>query len=422
MIQPLEIFPGVRLRCVQTDRFKSSCCSLNLLRPLSSSEAAKNALLSSVLMQGTRLHPDMQSLSLALDELYGTSMGPMCRKNGDIQTVGFYLSCLEDQYTMDGDQVLEPAIKLLSEVLLDPLLEGGSFSQEIVAIEKENLVNSIEASINDKKVYADTKMLRAMCRDDVYGVPRLGLKEDVQSITAENLYRHYKEILASSQIEIFYAGSRPQQEIAAMLKKALHQLPRKELTSVSSSPLPHHQKVQYLEETMDITQGKLSMGFTLDTTSKSEDYPYLMLFNAVFGGDMTSKLFMNVREKLSLCYYASSAAISPKGMMVVSCGIDTGNYQTAVDEIMHQLELCQKGEIEAEELEAARKSIISGLNSLSDSIGAMEDFSSFQALSGFTLDPAEYREIVSKATIQDIARIASQVQLDTIFFLKGGAV
>ena len=419
MIEPLEILPGVRLRCVQTDRFKSSCMSISLLRPLCREEAAKNALLSNVLMQGSAQYPDMQSLSLALDELYGASLGPLCRKNGEIQTMGFYMSCLEDRYALEGDRILEPAVEVMVGTLLEPALEDGVFRADYVELEKENLVNTIQSSINDKKVYASQQMLRALCRDDVFSVPRLGEPEDVMAITPDSLYRHYKTILATSQIEIFYAGSRSPLEIQALMGRALSRLPREQLRELHFAPLPRHEGVQYLEETMEVTQGKLAMGFTLGKATRDMNYPACMLFNALFGGDMTSKLFMNVREKLSLCYYASSALISPKGILTVACGIDTANYERAKDEILHQLELCREGQITEQELDAAKKALTSSLKALGDSLGAMEDYSAFQVLTGLELNPPEYLQALKTVTAEDVAQVARQVQLDTIFFLKG---
>lgn len=419
MLQPLEILPGVRLRCVQTDRFKSSCLSINLLRPLCKEEAGKNALLSNVLMQGTRLHPDMQSLSLAMDELYGASIGPMCRKNGEIQTVGLYMSCLDDRYAISGDQVLKPAVQLLSELLLDPALTDGCFRPEYVAIEQENLINTIESAINDKRAYANSRMLKAMCRDDAFGVERLGTTQDVAAITPETLYAHYRHILATSQVEIFYAGSQSQQTIAGLLTAALSKLPRGELTPLSYSAMAHHDGIQELEETMELTQSKLSMGFTTGITSRDPEYLALMVFNALFGGDMTSKLFMNVREKESLCYYVGSVTSASKGIVIVSSGIDRENYQRTVDEILHQLELCRQGQITQSEMVAAKKAMVSSLLALRDSLGSMEDYSAFQVLSGFALDPDAYRQAVEAVDVAQVVAVAQQVKPDTIFFLKG---
>lgn len=419
MTNVTTLMPGVRLRTVQTPRFKSACLSLSLLRPLKKEEAALNALLANVLMQGSRLHPDMQSLSLALDELYGASLGPLVRKNGQIQTLGLFMSCLEDRFAMESEPVLERTLNLMGELLLDPLLEDGCFSPEVVELEKENLINTIDSALNDKRAYANMKMLQAMCRDDPFGVPRLGAREDVEAITPQTLTAHYHKILPSSQVEIFYAGSRSAEDVAELLKQVLTPLPRSTPEPLFFSPMPPRECPQYLEESMDLTQGKLSMGFTTGITTRDPDFPALMVFNALFGADMTSKLFMNVREKLSLCYYVSSSVHGAKGIITVSSGIDTDNYQKTVDEILHQLEQCRRGQISDEELQAAKEAICSSLRTIPDSIGQMEDFAAFRLLTGFPLEPEAYMEAVRAVTREDAARMARSVRLDTTYFLKG---
>lgn len=419
MTNVITLMPGVRLRAARTERFKSACLSLSLLRPLRKEEAAKNALLANVLMQGSRLHPDLQSLSLALDELYGASLGPLVRKNGEIQTLGLFMSCLEDRFAIDGDQVLEPMVRLLGELLLDPLLVDGCFSADVVALEQENLVNTIESALNDKRAYTEMKMLQAMCQNDPFGVPRLGERSDVEAITPQTLTEHYHKILASSQVEIFYAGSQAAEDVARILTQALKTLPRKEPDALTFAPMPHREQPQYLEESMDLTQGKLSMGFTTGITTRDPDFPALMVFNALFGGDMTSKLFMNVREKLSLCYYASTAVYGAKGILTVSSGIDTNNYRKATDEILHQLDLCRQGQISDEELQAAKEALFSSLRTIPDSIGRLEDFAAFRLLTGFPLDPDGYMAAIQAVTKEDAARVSRSVQLDTTYFLKG---
>ena len=422
MEQTIELFPGVSLRGVTTGRFKSACLSCSFLRPLCRSEAAKNALLANVLIQGTDVHPDLQSISQALDGLYGASLGPLVRKNGEIQTWGFYLSFLEDRFALEGDRVLEPMTELLGEVLLRPRLVGGALDPDYVEREKENLISTIETSLHDKRVYAGQQMLRAMCRDDGFGVPRLGEPEDVAAITPGELYRHYRQVLGTSQVELFYAGSAPLEAVAELLRRALQELPRQTPEPLPFASMGRRGEPQYLEETMDLTQGKLSMGFTTGITTRDAGFPALMVLNALFGGDLTSKLFLHVREKLSLCYYASSSVYGAKGILTVSSGIDTCNYQRTKEEILRQLAACQAGEITQEELKAAQEAICSSLRTIPDAPGRMEDFALFRLLSGFPLDRTGYRDAVRAVTVADAAWAARQVELDTIFFLKGAKV
>lgn len=419
MEQCIELLPGVCLRGVATERFKSASLSLSFLRPLRREEAAKNALLANVLIQGTEKYPDLQSISLALDGLYGASLGPLVRKNGEIQTCGFYLSFLEDRFALEGDRVLAPMLELLEEVLLHPRLERGAFLPAFVEREKENLISTIEVALNDKRAYADRQMLAAMSQGDSFGIPRLGETREVAAITPEALYRHYLRLLETSRVEIFYAGSAGLDTVADLLRQALRDLPRGTLEPLSFAPLVRREAPQYLEETMELTQGKLSMGFTTGITARDPGFPALMVFNALYGGDLTSKLFQNVREKLSLCYYASSSVYGSKGILSVSSGIDTGNYELAKEEILRQLAACQAGEISEAELEAAKKAICSSLSTVSDAPGRMEDFALFRLLSGLPLALADYAAAIRAVTVRQAAEAARQARLDTIFFLKG---
>ena len=206
------------------------------------------------------------------------------------------------------------------------------------------------------------------------------------------------------------------------VRRALQELPCQTPEPLPFASMGRRGEPQYLEETMDLTQGKLSMGFTTGITTRDAGFPALMVLNALFGGDLTSKLFLHVREKLSLCYYASSSVYGAKGILTVSSGIDTCNYQRTKEEILRQLAACQAGEITQEELKAAQEAICSSLRTIPDAPGRMEDFALFRLLSGFPLDRTGYRDAVRAVTVADAAWAARQVELDTIFFLKGAKV
>lgn len=419
MVKRVQIMPGVFFQGEQTKRFKTACFSLSLIRPLCREEAAMNALLPAVLLRGTRRYPDIQSISGFLDELYGASVSTLVRKNGEIQTTGFYASFMEDRFAKSGDQVMAPMIGFVRELLLDPLLVDGKFPEEFVEGEKWNLVNAIESNLNDKRAYASQRMLRLLCGEEGYGVPRLGTVEDVEAITSESLYAHYRNILRASRVEIFYCGSAEADQVAALVTRAFAGLGTENPTPVRMAAFRPGQEVRYEEETMDVAQGKLSMGFSTGCTARDPGFPAMMVLNACYGAGITSKLFMNVREKLSLCYYASSVIHGSKGLMTVSSGIDSANYGRAKEEILAQLEDCRRGKITQEELDSGKKAIISSLDTIQDSPGQMEDYSVFRLLSGQPLDIPDYRAAVERVTVRDVAEAARRIRLEAIFFLKG---
>ena len=421
MIQTIQLTPGVVLRHYPDKRFKTAVLSLQFQRPLCREEAALNALLSSVLLRGTEKNPDMRSITARLDSLYGANISPLMRRIGDRQTIGLFLSCLEDRFALPGDCVLEPSLELLREILLEPKLVDGIFDPEFVESEKKNLIADIESELNDKRSYAAVQMLRSMCAGDSFALSLRGEKADVEAITARSLFDHYQKVLRTSPVELFFVGSADAREVAARLMPLAEALATEPMALPAQTALKLTAPEREFSETMDVNQGKLSMGFTTPVTNQHPDFAAMQVFNALYGAGMTSKLFMNVREKLSLCYYAGSGYYGSKGIVTVSSGIDECNYETAKAEILRQLQLTADGQITDAELSAAKSAIISGLRSVPDSPRALEGFYGTLYLCGRNDDLQERIEAVERVTAQDVARCAGTLKLHTVFFLKGEA-
>ena len=419
MIQTIQLTPGVTLRHYPDKRFKTAVLSVQFQRPLCREEASLNALLSSVLLRGTAKNPDMRAITAKLDGLYGATVSPLMRRIGDRQTIGLFLSCLEDRFALPGDRVLSPSLDMVREILLEPKLVHGIFDPEFVESEKKNLIADIEAELNDKRAYAASRMLRSMCAGDSFALPIRGTVKDVKAITPKRLYAHYQKVLQTSPAEIVYVGSAGADEVAACLMPLAEALAAAPMVLPEQTPL--HLTAPELEfsETMDINQCKLSMGFVTPVNYWHPDYIAMQVFNAVYGSGMTSKLFVNVREKLSLCYYAGSGYYGSKGILTVSSGIDECNYETAKAEILRQLQLTADGEITEAELSAAKSAIISGLRSVPDSPRALESFYGTLFLCGRSDDLAERIAAVEAVTAADVARCAGTVKLHTVFLLKG---
>lgn len=418
-MKTMEILPGVVLRCYRDTRFKQGCLSLQLIRPVKEQESAMNALLPAVLLGGSRRCPDLRRITQHLDMLYGASVSPIVRRVGDYKTVGLYCGFMDDRFALPGDQVLGPMIDFMGELLLDPALENGSFLSRILDTEKKNLIATIESERNDKRVYASNQMIAHMCKGDSFGLPRLGTTEQVEAITGQQLYDYYQRVLRECPIQILYVGSAQPEEIAEKLSGLLASLDRNpmELPPQTALDRPGGENIT---ETMDVSQAKLCMGFTTPITNRDPEFPAMQLCNTVFGSGMTSKLFVNVREKLSLCYSVGSAYYGGKGIIAVAAGIDGENQETTKAEILRQLEDCQKGQITAQELEAARQTLLSSLRSIHDSPGAIEGYYATAALSGMAMDPETYMEKIRCVTAEDVVDAANTVKLHTQYVLKGG--
>ena len=417
MIETKTICPGVVLRCHQDHRFKQGCLSLQLLRPMSG-DASKNALLPAVLLRGCRDYPDMRAITLRLDDLYGAAIGTLVRRIGDYQGIGFYTSFLEDRYAMAGDRIFAPMAALLGKLLLEPVTEGAAFSGEYVESEKKNLIATIESERNDKRAYAASQLLRLMCKADSFGQPRLGSAKQVAAITAESLYAHYRRILAESQIALFYVGTQSADAVAEQLAPIFEKLPRTPQPLAPQTPFSDGGKGQK-EEILPLEQSQLCLGFTTPITGRSEEYPAMQVCNTLFGGGMTSKLFMNVREKMSLAYSIGSAYHGSKGIVTVSAGIDSHQVDTVRREVLHQLNQCQTGCISAEELICAKEALASGLRAVHDSPGSIENFYATAALSGLKLTPQTYMTAIENTTLEQVVAAANTVRLHTVYFLKG---
>ena len=417
--QRYELMPDVYLTVIETPKFRTNYLSINLLRPLRQEEAALNALLPDVLLRGCRMCPDMGEISAWLDQRYGAGVQAVVRKKGEVQAIGFFMDYIHERYTVAGEDLTREICGLMGSFLLEPVLDDGAFRQDYLDGEKVNLINAIMAQINDKRIYASTRLRQEMFAEEAYGVSKYGEKEQVEAITAQSLYTHYKRILACSKIELVFAGQTDISHLISCLKDALAALPRGEVDPATTSKGVMPERVREVTEQMDVKQGNLVMGFRTGITAGDPDYPALLLFNGVFGGGITSKLFRNVRERLSLCYYASSGIDRIKGVMVVSSGVDMDKYDDARKEILNQLDACRLGNISDDEITSAKNALCSALKSNGDSLGRMEDFYLSQEIGGYTYTPEELSVRLEAITVDMIQDAAQKLQLDTVFFLKG---
>ena len=417
-----ELMPGVFLSHLRSDKFKTACMSVTLLTQLRRETAAMNAVIPFVLRRGTTRYGDMEQLSRRMDEHYGAAVEPVVRRIGEIQGIGFYGSFPEPDYLPGGEALLGDTCALMAQLLLDPVTRGGLLLPQYVDSEREKLLDIIRSRMNDKRSYALTRCIEEMCCYEDFAVSRFGSESEAENIHYKKLTRHYRELIQTCPVEIFYCGKTDFKAVSAAMRDAFSAMPRGEIdydigTDLRMNAVEDH--VRFVEEEMDVTQGKLVLGFRLGECMEEPDIPALYVFNAVYGSGATSKLFMNVREKLSLCYYASSAVYLHKGIMLVSSGIEFDKLDAARDEILAQLDSVRRGEITDDELRSAKKSVASDLRAVQDSIGELEGFYLSQALDGLDSGPAELAALAEDVTKEDVQAIAESIECDLIYFLKG---
>jgi predicted Zn-dependent peptidase len=372
-----------------------------------------------VLRRGCESFPTFQEIALYLEELYGASFDCGIVKKGERQILHFYMEHAADRYTGQDENLFEKAFDLLIEIITRPVLAQGAFKSEYVQQEKENLRKLIESRVNDKMQYAVDKCLEEMCREEPFGVYEYGAVEDLDRIQPGDLYEHYVRLLETLPVSVFITGSVEKRNIDRVIDR-LYQLKRGNVKKVDISSVEKEvREVRNVTDSMNVNQGKLSLGFRTNTSSNDRDYFSLVVYNGILGGGVHSKLFQNVREKAGLAYYAASRLEKFKGLMVVYSGIEIVNKDKALEIILKQVEEIKAGNISDYEFESTRKTIESGIKSLKDSQLYMVDFYLSQIVVNMndTLDTVI--EKVKNVTRQDVVNIAAKIKLDTVYFLTG---
>lgn len=411
------LMDNVYLTHVPSEKFKTSFFSAQMAAPLRPDTAGLNALLVNVLSRGTARLPDMTALGRELDMLYGARLGPQLRRMGENQVFGFTASCVDDRFLPPGEELLEKTADLMGDMFCAPALQDGRLRADYADSERANLIDEIRSIVNDKRVYAARRLLEEMCAGEPYSVRLMGSAEDMERITPEALDSHYRAVLPQGRLELFYCGSAPLERVAGAFTRAFARLPRQGLlepaatTRRSAPPEP-----RVVTEEMDVSQGKLGMGFR----TQCPDVPANLMLDAMFGGTSTSKLFLNVREKLSLCYYASSMLDKVKGLMVVSSGVEFSQFDRAQAAILAQLEEVKRGGFTKDELTAAIRAVAGSLRGRQDSQGQMEDDRLTNVL--FHSAAGEGEELiraVESVTADQVTEAARGLKLDTVYRLTG---
>lgn len=408
---------GIRVLNIKSNRFKTNTINVFFRDNLNTDSVALNALFPSVLRRGCKGLPTIKDINLYLEELYGAVFDCGIVKKGEKQIIHFYFEYVSDKYTSDGHRNFEKALYFLMNIIYRPALQDGSFNAQYVKQEKSNLMMLIQSRTNDKVQYALDRCYELMCKDEPFGLYEYGTVKQIENITPNELYKHYKEKVSTLPIDIFITGELFDSDIE-ILKKSLNSIersaPKGLITSIVKKSID---KVRYFEDVMDVNQAKLSLGFRTNITAQEEDYYALLVYNGILGGGMHSKLFQNVREKAGLAYYVFAGLEKFKGLMIIGSGIDVREKEHAKELILKQLDEIQAGNITDYEFESTLKSLETGVQSIKDSQLQVVDFYLSQLISE-THDTLEgLLEKLHRVTKQDVINISRKIHLDTMYFL-----
>ncbi len=414
---------GVRVHVLPTEQFKTYALSVYVGSPLQEDTVTPNALIPFVLRRGSKAYPETKQFREKLDDLYGAGFGFDVYKRGDYQMLQFRMDVIQDDFVSSPQPLLDQAIQFLGEAITQPAMEGGTLVRKYIDSEKTTLQKRLESIVNDKIRYAAERCIAEMCSSEPYRLHPLGSIDRIPSIEAEALTERYEALLRQSPIDIYVVGNTNLEQVLPLIERYF--AARSERTSDYSLRAEHRSvgQVKEVVERLDVNQGKLNMGLRVRTSYADDSYPSALLYNGILGGYPHSKLFTNVREKASLAYYASSRLDGHKGILTIQSGIEIANYEKAVSIIKEQLKAMEEGQINDTELQQTKAMITGHLRELQDSAFELIAFDFNNRLSGADRTVPALIEAVEQTDKEQIRRMARQVQLDTIYFLrdnKGG--
>ena len=419
----IELKHGVNLHYIKTNIFKTNLICVMLTVPLKNETVTENALIPFLLKRGTSENPNYIDISKKLDSLYGTSFNCGVDKIGDNQLLKFYVESIRDEFTINQEKITKQAINFLFEIIFSPYLENGFFKEEFLKTEKEKLKQIIESKIDNKDMYALEKCINYMYKNEGYGIYKYGTIEEIQKITKESITECYFNLIKNAKIDIYASGRMDEDELIKIIKENKHfkNLPdREENIIINNEYTENKQNVdKYIEkvENMNITQGKLVIG--LDILSKQNKLKFVgMVYNAILGDGANSMLFQNVREKASLAYSAKSVFVRPKMNIFIRCGIEIDNYERAVDIIKQQLNNIKNGNFSENDIQNAKKYLISGMKSISEEQDSEIVFYIGQETSKSNDSIKTYITEIESVSKDQIIEFANNIQINTIFFLK----
>ena len=415
----IEIKKGMSLHTIETSKFKTNLLAIMITTELTKENATKNALISLILRRGTANIPTQGEISKKLENMYGANFDCGIDKIGDNQIIKFYLESLSDEYLPEKDSNLKESIRMLLDIVCNPITEENKFKTEYFDAEKEKLKQIIEAKKDNKGMYAFNRCIEEMYKNKPYATYKFGELEELEKITNEELYKYYKELIQECKFDIYISGEKTEEikteiennENIAKLK------PRDAKYITNSLEEPTEIKEKTVQESADITQGKLVIGMNIE--QKMENSKNIaLIYNAILGGTATSKLFQNVREKASLAYTAGSNYIRQKGNVFIRCGIEIENYEKALEIIKKQIEDMKQGNFTEEELENTKQYIISTIQEIKDEQDTQIAYYFSHELAKTDSSIEKYINNVRKVTKEQIIEIAKTVKINTIYFLK----
>lgn len=419
----IELKKGIKLHLIKTDLFKTNLACVIITTPLKREKVTLNTLIPFLLKRGTMNLKTQYEINDKLDNLYGSSYDCGIDKSGDNQVIKFYMEGICDKFLSQKEDLLKQNIDLLLELVFNPLLEDNKFKQEFLDVERKNLENIIKGKIDDKDFYAFNDCIEKMYGMEGFGLYKYGYLEDVEKIDLDIISNHYFDLIKKAKIDIFVSGDFDFENVEAMVKdnENIKKLNDREPEFVLNDPIKENKKAlekpnEFIEK-MNVTQGKLILG--LDVLYNKPDYKYVgLMYNAILGESANSKMFQNVREKAGLAYSARSSFVKQKKNIFIRCGIEIPNYEKANEIIKVQLDDMKQGNFSDEDIENAKRYLISGIKTIETEQDSQIVYYIGQELGNTSENLEEYMDKINKVNKKEIVEFANSININSVYFLK----
>ncbi len=416
-IKRKEIANGVFFNSIKDSRFKTMRISANALVPLSADAASSNALLFGVLSRSCKAYPDFTILSKKLSSLYGADLTVSVRKAGDCQALTITASGLDDRYAFEGESVARELSLLLCSVIFEPNVTDGAFDEGEVEQERRQLLDVIDSEFNDKRIYANDRLIKNMCANEVFGLNRYGTAEKIKEATVQSLYSVWQNLLKNAKFEIMFIGDSASEKAEEVFKNAFSKVQR-EPYKLSTQVVRSAETVKHISEEMELSQSKLVMGFRTDIAVPDKEVNAARLMCAILGGTANSKLFCNVREKQSLCYYCAARYDKLKGIMTIDSGVEGNNINKAEKAILKEVEDMKNGKITDFEMDSTKLAVVNSFRATNDTVSGIESWYANQLFEGDFKSIEQVSAEINEVTKEQIIKAAQRLTLDTVYVLK----
>lgn len=414
----IEIANGVKLLCVNSNKFKTNCIKVDFYLPISENLAAQNVL-ASLMGHTSQNYNTFKDFNGKIESLYGADFDTGIATIGEKVRIRFSVEIPDDRFSLDGKSIAREAVEFLIDIIKNPNCENNEFDRAETEREVRFTLENIEAEKNDKRAYAVSRLRQLMCQGEPYGIDREKLENDVRNLDGKKLYAAYADMLKSSTIIITACGSLDGEMIKDSFTSFVNSISDRNPAKLETVFITRADKIRYFKDEMDVNQAKLVIGLRSGMENADDSYFPFRVMTDIFGGGPYSRLFLNVREKMSLCYYCGARLLREKGIIFIQSGIEEENYEKALNEIINQLDIMKKGEFTDEDFVSSIKALSDAFKGVEDSPVAICTFYSSQAFDDKIVSGEEYAQKITEVTREQVTECAKRVSVDSVYLLAG---